>query len=110
MNNQTRTEIRQWAVALLMSCLLMAIAVPSMAQGLGTGGSTGRVTGIVQNFQTILYSCSVLIVTIAFIWVGYKMIFQHAKWGEVAHIVIGGLIIGGAASFAGWLIPAGAPA
>ena len=41
---------------------------------------------------------------VAIIWVGYKMIFAGARFSDVAHILIGGILIGGAATFASWLL------
>ena len=37
-------------------------------------------------------------------WVGFKLAFQHAKWSEVSNIVIGAIIVGGAAGIASWLL------
>jgi type IV secretion system protein VirB2 len=56
------------------------------------------------NVQTVLTGVAVTIFTVAIIWAGFKMAFQHAKWTEVSNIVIGGILVGGAAGIASWLI------
>lgn len=63
-----------------------------------------RVNTVMQNVQTTLVSVSVIAFTIALIWAGFKMAFQHAKWSEISNIVIGGIIVGGAAGIAAWLL------
>lgn len=57
-----------------------------------------------STFQTFLASCAVIICTIAIMFTGFKMMFQHAKWQEVSNILIGGIMIGGAAGFAAWAV------
>jgi type IV secretion system protein VirB2 len=52
----------------------------------------------------MLTGAGVLVLTVAIIWVGYKMIFAGARFSDVAHILIGGILIGGAATFASWLL------
>jgi len=44
------------------------------------------------------------VVTIAIIWAGFKMIFQGARLSEVANILIGGSLIGGAAAMATFIV------
>lgn len=79
--------------------LTVGLASPKVfAQGLS------NVTTILQNVLTVLQGASAVIVAIAVITVGYRMIFQHARWSEVSNIVIGALFIGGATSIAGWLL------
>jgi len=70
----------------------------AIAQGLS------NVNTILQSVLTVLQGASAVIVAIAVITVGYRMIFQHARWSEVSNIVIGALFIGGATSIAGWLL------
>lgn len=63
-----------------------------------------KVNTVMGKVQTTLVGVAVTIFTIAVMWAGFKMAFQHAKWSEVSHIVIGGILVGGAAGIAGWLI------
>jgi type IV secretion system protein VirB2 len=42
--------------------------------------------------------------TIAIIWAGFKMIFQGARLADVANVLIGGTLVGGAAAFASFIV------
>ena len=53
---------------------------------------------------TILVTISIAVVTIAIIWAGFKMIFQGARLADVANVLIGGTLIGGAAAFASYIV------
>ena len=77
---------------------LMAVAtLPAHAQ-------IAQVTTVMTNVQTVLTGVAVTMFTISIIWAGFKMAFQHAKWSEISNIVIGGILVGGAAAIADWLI------
>jgi type IV secretion system protein VirB2 len=62
-----------------------------------------RVNTTVTNVQAILVTISVAVVTIAIIWAGFKMIFSGARLADVANVLIGGTLIGGAAAFAAYI-------
>lgn len=63
-----------------------------------------KINTTVTNVQTILITISVAVVTIAIIWAGFKMIFQGARLADVANVLIGGTLIGGAAAFASFIV------
>jgi len=63
-----------------------------------------QINTTVLNVQAILVLISIAVVTIAIIWAGFKMIFQAARLGDVAHILIGGTFVGGAAAFASFIV------
>jgi type IV secretion system protein VirB2 len=46
----------------------------------------------------------VTLFTVAIMWAGFKMAFSHAQWSDVSNVVIGGILVGGAAGIAAWLI------
>ena len=77
--------------------LLALTASPAFAQ-------ISKVNTVMANVQTVLVGVAVTVVTVAIMWAGFKMIFQHAKWTEISNIVIGSIFIGGAAGIAAWLI------
>jgi type IV secretion system protein VirB2 len=52
----------------------------------------------------MLVTISIAVVTIAIIWAGFKMIFQGARLADVANVLIGGTLVGGAAAFAGYIV------
>ena len=70
----------------------------AMAQGFDQINTT------VLNVQAILILISVAVVTIAIIWAGFKMIFGGARLSEVANVLIGGTLVGGAAAFASYIV------
>jgi len=63
-----------------------------------------KINTTVTNVQTILVTISIAVVTIAIIWAGFKMIFQGARLADVANVLIGGTLIGGAAAFASFIV------
>ncbi len=79
---------------------LLALAIvsgPAFAQ-------ITKVNDVMTNIEAILSGVAVVTFTIALIWAGFKMAFQHAKWSEISNIVIGGILVGGASGIASWLI------
>ena len=62
-----------------------------------------QVNTTMNNVQMVLAGVSVTSLTIATMLAGYKIMFQHAKISDVGHIIIGGLLVGGASGIAAWL-------
>lgn len=91
---QQGTRWQHW-LALLPLALSVAAA---QAQGFD------KVNTTVTNVQQILVLISVAVVTIAIMWAGYKMIFQEARLQDVANILLGGTLIGGAGAFAAFIV------
>jgi len=81
-----------------IAVLLLAASRIAQAQGFEKINST------VRNVNTILVTISVAVVTIAIIWAGFKMIFQGARLTDVANVLIGGTLVGGAAAFAAFIV------
>jgi type IV secretion system protein VirB2 len=63
-----------------------------------------KINTTVTNINTILVTISIAVVTIAIIWAGFKMIFQGARLADVANVLIGGTLVGGAAAFASYIV------
>ena len=78
--------------------LLAALSHPAAAQGFD------KVNTTITNVNAILVTISIAVVTIAIIWAGFKMIFQGARLADVANVLIGGTLIGGAAVFATYIV------
>ncbi len=78
--------------------LLLAAASKGWAQGFD------KINTTVTNINTILVTISIAVVTIAIIWAGFKMIFQGARLADVANVLIGGTLVGGAAAFASYIV------
>lgn len=94
---RTLASIRRAAPTLAASALaLLSQAV--LAQGFD------KINTTVTNVNTILVTISIAVVTIAIIWAGFKMIFQGARLADVANVLIGGTLVGGAAAFASYIV------
>ena len=76
------------------------IALPMLVQAQGFD----KIRDTVTNVNTILVTISIAVVTIAIIWAGFKMIFQGARLADVANVLIGGTLVGGAAAFAAYIV------
>ena len=63
-----------------------------------------KINTTITNVNAILVTVSVAVVTMAIIWAGFKMIFQGARLADVANVLIGGTLIGGAAAFASYIV------
>lgn len=81
-----------------------AFAVSGALPGLVLAQGFDRINTTVQNVNAILVTISVAVVTIAIIWAGFKMIFQGARLADVANVLIGGTLVGGAAAFASYIV------
>ena len=95
------TSIRRavTASASLLAPLLLVFASPlALAKGFD------KISTTVDNVNTILVTISIAVVTIAIIWAGFKMIFQGARLADVANVLIGGTLVGGAAAFASYIV------
>ncbi|MCE9658264.1 MAG: TrbC/VirB2 family protein [Burkholderiales bacterium] len=82
-------------IAALLAALCCTLA---SAQGFD------KINTTVTNLNAILVTISIAVVTIAIIWAGFKMIFQGARLADVANVLIGGTLIGGAAAFATYIV------
>jgi type IV secretion system protein VirB2 len=82
---------------------LAALAVAAIPP-IGFGQGFDKINTTVTNVNAILVTISVAVVTIAIIWAGFKMIFQGARLADVANVLIGGTLIGGAAAFASYIV------
>ena len=79
---------------------VLAILIPQFARAQGFD----KINTTVTNINTILVTISIAVVTIAIIWAGFKMIFQGARLADVANVLIGGTLVGGAAAFASYIV------
>jgi type IV secretion system protein VirB2 len=79
---------------------LPLVAASQLAQAQGFD----KIATTVTNVNDILVVISIAVVTIAIIWAGFKMIFQGARLADVANVLIGGTLVGGAAAFASFIV------
>jgi len=79
-------------------------ALVTFAPRLAMAAGFDKINDTVTNVNAILITISVAVVTIAIIWAGFKMIFQGARLADVANVLIGGTLVGGAAAFASYIV------
>lgn len=83
---------------------MVAAALFAVEPAFAQGGGLGKVNTFLENVLSVLRGASIAVVTIAIIWAGYKFLFKHADIAEVGKILAGGLLIGGAAELARYLL------
>jgi type IV secretion system protein VirB2 len=82
----------------------LAAVVPVLLSQAALAQGFDKINTTVTNVNTILVTISIAVVTIAIIWAGFKMIFQGARLADVANVLIGGTLVGGAAAFASYIV------
>jgi type IV secretion system protein VirB2 len=82
----------------------LAVALLASAPQVALSQGFDKINTTVTNVNAILITISVAVVTIAIIWAGFKMIFQGARLADVANVLIGGTLVGGAAAFATYIV------
>jgi type IV secretion system protein VirB2 len=92
--------MKRFGVSLPRLALALALGTPAAALAQGFD----KINTTVTNVNTILVTISIAVVTIAIIWAGFKMIFQGARLADVANVLIGGTLVGGAAAFASFIV------
>ena len=84
----------------LIPATLFAALLPQFASAQGFD----KINTTVVNVNAILATISIAVVTIAIIWAGFKMIFQGARLADVANVLLGGTLVGGASAFAAYIV------
>lgn len=87
---------------LLTAPMLLASALVLAQDGTG---ARGRVETFFTNINSLLNVASIAVVTIAVIFAGYQVAFNHKRIGDVAPVLIGGFLIGAAGQIAKMLLP-----
>lgn len=89
---------RKTALAIILATSSLMFTDPARAQ-------LSQVNTLLDTIQTTLLSVGGVICSISIIWAGFRMMFQHARFGDIANVFIGGLFVGCATVIAGMLIP-----
>ena len=87
--------VARWTTAAAVGLLATS---PAWAQ-------LSQVNTLLTTIQTTLLGVGGVICSISIIWAGFRMMFQHARFGDIANVFIGGLFVGCATVIAGMLIP-----
>lgn len=87
--------------------VLALIALPALAADGNQGykDTENSVCGFLGSVNNLLTIASIAVVTIAVIFAGYQIAFAHKRIGDVAPILIGGLLIGAAGQIAAMIMP-----
>lgn len=93
-SNNTVSAIMFYALAALAFAVEPAFAA----------GGLDKVNTFMDNVLAVLQGVSLVVVTIAIMWAGYKYLFKHADLAEAGKILAGGLLIGGAGELASYLL------
>lgn len=96
-------RVMLWAALVLVFLALMVVSPDALSQTTFTGACK-KVSGFFKNFEAILKAASISIVTIAVVFAGYQIAFAHKRLSDVAPLLIGGLLIGGASALASWFM------
>ena len=106
LNKSSSDQSKRFFYFFTIAFVLYAIAFASgaMAQAAPGGTTVEKVDGFFNNIKSILTVASVSVVTIAVIFAGYQIAFANKRIGDVAPILIGGLLIGAAGQIASMLL------
>lgn len=101
-SNSTVVSIEKSIAFLMIIFVLMVVVVPETHAGTAFQDACGKVDTFFTSINSILKAISVTVVTIAIVFAGYQIAFAHKRFSDVAPVLIGGLLIGGAATIATW--------
>jgi len=105
MNATSDTSSMRKSRAFAIAACASIAALPAIAMAQDVTGATTTVNTFFTNITTLLNIASIAIVTIAVIFAGYQIAFNHKRIGDVAPVLIGGFLIGAAAQIARMLLP-----
>lgn len=109
MKTHIALSARNRAAAMVYAVLAYATTSVAFAQDAdgGDGGGLGVISAFLNNISTILNAASLVVVTIAIVFAGYQIAFNNKRISEVAPVLLGGVLIGGASAIAGMLLNSG---
>lgn len=82
----------------LIPAALLATSVPAMADGFS------KASTLLEKVSTGLLALSIVTVTIAVLWVGYKVLFAGNTLRECAPIIMGAILIASASEISRLLV------
>lgn len=72
------------------------------APTLAAGGGFDKANEALNYWTVGLGSLSVTTITFCIIWIGYKVLWNGKSIADMVNVIIGGVLIAGAAGFAAW--------
>ena len=103
-NESILTSSRTRWFTFLSVAMLLALVLPNLALAQDATGTIDTTCKFATNINKILNAISIVVVTIAVVFSGYQIAFAHKRIGDVAPILIGGLLIGAAGQIAKMLL------
>ncbi|MCS3745070.1 type IV secretion system protein VirB2 [Xanthomonas arboricola] len=104
----TSPEIQRTVKTVFKSAIFVAALSASSAFAQNFGGTDTKTCEFFTSITGLLNIASIAVVTIAVIFAGYQIAFAHKRIGDVAPILIGGVLIGAAGQIARMLLGTGA--
>jgi len=83
---------------------IRTIILFAVLTSLANAGGLDKVGGLMEKLETALNSISLVTITVAFLYVGYKIIFGGSSFRDMSAVIIGALVIAGAAELAKMLV------
>lgn len=102
--NLDLAESQRTLKTMLMAAAFVGAVFAPQAFAQDFGGTDEKVCGFFNSINGLLSIASIAVVTIAVIFAGYQIAFAHKRIGDVAPILIGGLLIGAAGQIASMLL------
>ncbi|MDB5784875.1 MAG: trbC/VIRB2 family protein [Caballeronia mineralivorans] len=99
-----REMVRKWCSLAAPATRLMAGCLPMLVMASPAYAQLSQVNTLLTTIQTTLLGVGGVVCSISIIWAGFKMMFQHARFGDIANVFIGGLFVGCATVIAAMLI------
>ncbi|WP_329743308.1 TrbC/VirB2 family protein [Dyella sp. A6] len=99
-SSTSKHQSSQSSVAFAWRAMLVLLLIPGMALAQTASDTATTTCGFFNNVDTVLNAVSIIVVTIAIIFTGYKVAFAHARISEVAPVLIGAILIGAAGQIA----------
>lgn len=101
LNPQSTFSSRQLSIAIAVMIAAFCLLMPDMAHA---SGGLSKLNDFLENIAGILRGASVVSVTCALMWAGYKYLFQDATVMEVLKIIVAGMLIGSASEIARYML------
>lgn len=83
---------------------ILCCGVTCSAFAQAVGGLSSATSGL-NWVQATLAGFAAIVITIAVTWTGYKIMFEGARFGDVARVLIGAIVIGAASAIGAVLAP-----
>lgn len=103
-NEVIRDANKMMKTFLMAATCVAAAAAPEVLAQANFGGTDTKTCDFFTSLTGLLNIASIAVVTIAVIFAGYQIAFAHKRIGDVAPILIGGLLIGAAGQIARMLL------